>query len=1085
VTLSTDVNRLLARQDRMTHQDRARQIVEHGRRSGSDPRLAATLDALGRGSFSERRLALIACHGSRDGQHVMRATSDPSSGIRDLALRWVSVLCDDDQALAALELLDPRRRRRLAARLARRRRRGVVDRFVARGALARRELLEILPFASGATVAGHLDLFDDASDLDWKRLASHHPELVTRRLLKRVRTAGVPGHRLVWQVGGAVVRLAKRDSAAALDLLRALATRVPLSDLDLQRLLPIHAAAVADIALASRDDARVSFGPAIDRLDGPRLAALAFRLPGARPEITRRFRHLSPETRDHVYRAVGVAWRTTEGSLDLEIVRWLSRPAREEEALRHLELPALATQPARRLPYVALLGWDRALGELASELGSPDPELRSLAVAALVSSVRHQRERAADLIDFLRRRRHEQDPVRAAFLGSLARLPPTTWQAEHLPGLSGVVRDALDASDLSQGSVAALAQLATRLFQRQPEWAAATLADLARERGYLAAYDLGWRISDHHLDHLVPRLLPVLRTWNGRSRELQVIQAARSLGPRLRASPELGELLERLLLTTRSSEAAAGCLSLLRGHQPERFAGAAVQLLRKDESAILLGHVADHVSRERQDLLLPFLEPRTYSGRFSSSKAPLVLSFRGGFQRWTGAQEAKFARALETLTRRDPTRDTPTIVRALRQLADLHLEPPARLVQMTQTEHPALREAALRLLGSVDRLDLALPVLLTTLGDDRGRIAVYALRRALLAIPPAAAVSLLAAAPLDRVTVAKEVVRLLGELPAPEALAELLRLGGHELHRDVRTALLRALWGHLDQPAAWEVLETAAESPDPAIARSLVRIPAAGLDGDGQRRLVALVARLTTHPDAAVRVAVAGRCALLPIPDPDGAMIGALLPLLSSRLPDERSAAGAAVFALAGARDADRLAESVRHLLPDRRALSAAVDQLSAAVPWARSRLAPVAIAVLAELARDPLAAPLELELAARTLSWPGLGERLRRWAAEGHLDGDLLAGAVATLGRPTVSPQRAEVEGLAELEADLSAADEPRLRRLGLATLVGLASTPGGWSRERLDRLRVYRADASALVAGPAQFTFPPGDPEAEPPAA
>jgi hypothetical protein len=1069
----------------MTDPDRVRQVVEHGRRSVSDPRLAAALAALGGGSFSERRLALMACHGSRDGAHVQRATADPSAWIRGLAIRSVPVLCDDDQAVAVLESLDPRRRLRVAARLARRRRRGVIDRFVARGTARRRELLEILPFASGATVSSHLDLFDDGSDQDWKRLASHHPEMAVRRLLEQVRAAGTPDHRLVWLVGGVSQRLAKHGSSAALELLRALAASVPPSDLDLQRLLPIHAPAVADIVLASRDDARLSFGPAVDRLDGHRLAALAFRLPGARRDITRRFRHLSPETRDLVYRAVGVAWRTTDGSLDLEIVRWLPRPAREQEALRHLELPALVTQPARRLPYVSLLGWDRALGELASELGSPDPDLRILAVASLVSSVRHQRERAPDLIEFLRRRRHEQDPVRAAFLGSLAGLPPATWQPEHLPGLSGVVRDALDASDLSQPSAAALAELAARLFQRQPEWAAATLADLARERGYLDVHDLGSRISDRHLDHLVPRLLPVLQAWNGRSRELQVVQAARSLGRRLRASPELGELLERLLLTTRSSAAASGCLALLRRHQPERFAGAAVRLLRKDESAILLGAVADHVSQDRQDLLWPFLEARTYSGRFSSSKAPLVLSFHRGFQRWTGAQEKKFARALETLTRRDPTRDTPTIAHALRQLAPLHLEPPARVVQMTEAEHPALREAALRLLGGIDRLDLALPVLLAALGDDRARIAVYALRRAMLSIPPAEAIAHLSAAPFDRVTVAKEVVRLLGELPAPEALAELIRLEGGDLHRDVRTALLRALWGHLDQPAAWEVLESAAGSPDPAIARSLVRVPAAGLDRAGQRRLVALLVRLTSHPHPAVRLDVAGRCALLPVPDPDGAMAGALLPLLSSRLPDERSAAAAAVFALVGSPDAGRVAESIRRLLPDRRALSAAIDELNAAVPSARSRLAPVAGAVLAELARDPLAAPLELELAARTLSWPELGERLRRWAAEGHLDGDLLAGAVATLGRATVSAQRAELGGLVELEADLSAAEEPRLRRLGLATLVGLAATPGGWSGERLGRLRAYRGDGSALVAGPAQFTFPPGDPEDEPPAA
>jgi hypothetical protein len=1076
--LATDLHVLLAALNRMTDRDRIGHIIEYGRRSVSDPRSAAVLDQLGRGAFAERRLALIACHGSHDGAHVLRATTDPSRSLRGRALRSVALLCDDHQALAALESLPPRPRRRLALRLARRRRRGVIDRFVARAGVTPRELREILPFATGGVVEAHLGLFEDGSDHDWSRLAGQHPEIVGRALLERVRAAAdTPDARLVWLVNAVTERLAKRDSSAALELQTALAAGVPLASLRPQRLLPEHAVAVADLVLASRDDVWLRFGTAIDRLDGARLAALAFRLPDSRGEITVRFRHLPPETRVVVYRAVGVAWRDGAGGLALDIVRWLPRPEREAEARRHLELPALVTQPARRLPYASLLGWDGALPELRSALGSPDPDLRVLAVGSLVGSVRYQRERASDLLELLQRRRHEQDPVRAAFLSSLAILPPGTWEAEQLPGLGQVVRDALDASDLSMASEAHLVELAAALFQRHPEWAARALTDIARERGRLAGRDLGSRISDHHLVHLVPGLLPVLEAWNARSREQQVVNVARSLGRRLRASAELGELLERVLLTTRSSGVANGCLALLREHQSARFADAAVRVLRRDRSAILLSHVADHLSRHRQDLLSPFLEPRVYSGRFSSSKSPVVVFFSGGWQRWTGDQEATFARALDTLTRRDPARDTPTIARALGQLANLHLEPPARLVELAAAEHAAVRETALRLMSRVDRVDAVLPVLMEALGDDRARVAIYALRRAMLAIPPAEAIVRLSSAPLEKVTVAKEVVRLLGELPVPEALAELVRLSGGDLHRDVRTALLRALWGHLDQPAAWEVLEAAAGSPDPAIARSLVRTPADRLDRAGQRRLVALQAQLTTHPDPAVRLDVAGRAAALPVPDPDGALLGALILLLSSPLPDERAAAGGAVFALARTSDAARVAESVRGLLPSRRALSAAVGALVAALPWARARLRPVARAVLAELARDPMTAPLELTLAVGALSWPELGDRLRRWSADGHLDGDLFATALWTLGQAPEGGRHLELDDLAALEVALSTAEEPRLRRLGLATLVSLAATPGGWSAERLERLRSYRDDRSPLVAGPAQFTFPPGD--------
>jgi hypothetical protein len=102
------------------------------------------------------------------------------------------------------------------------------------------------------------------------------------------------------------------------------------------------------------------------------------------------------------------------------------------------------------------------------------------------------------------------------------------------------------------------------------------LTDIARERGHLTVRGLGARISDRHLAHLVSRLLPVLEAWNARSREYPVVEFARTLGRRLRASPELGELLERVLLTTRSAAVASGCLALLR-EQPDRFAAAAVR----------------------------------------------------------------------------------------------------------------------------------------------------------------------------------------------------------------------------------------------------------------------------------------------------------------------------------------------------------------------------------------------------------------------------------------------------------------------------------------------------------------------------
>jgi hypothetical protein len=1058
--------------------ERIRQVVELGRRSVTDSETAALLAELSRGPFPERRLALIACYGSRDGAAVLRAVGDPSRWIRGYAIGAVAALCDDAQAAAALEALPVGRRRGLARRLVRWGRRVVVDRVVSSDGRGDREVRELMPYATEATARALVNRMEEASGIEWSRLAGHHPELVADALLGRIRAGGTPDARLVWLVNEVTPRLAKRHSTRVLDLQQALAAAgVPLGQLHLDRLLPQHAVAVADLVLASEDRPHLHLRTATDRLDGRRLAGLAHRLPRMRGVIVSRFRHLAPEVRLVVYEATGMAWRTDDGTLALDIVRWLPGPARAEEARRHLGLPALATKPVRRLPYAALLGWDQAQAELAAELSSPDPDLRLVAVSALVGSVRYQRDRTAELIDYLRRRRYEQDPIRAAFVTGISQLPPGTWRDDDLPGLSELVRHALDAADCSEATVAGLVHLAARLYQRHPEWAAETLANIARERGRLAARGLANWVTSAQLPHLLAKLLPVLKVWRTRNRDAQILEVAEGLGRRVRAAPELGELLERVVLATRRSWEATRGLTLLRKHQPVRFASVAVRLLDQDRSAILLTPVAGYVSERRQDLLSSYLAPQQYSGRYTAGAAPVVVAFPRPPIGWTAAQEAKYAAALARLTRRDPTRDTPTIHWAIGGLARLHLEPPTRLIEMTRAPHVAVRDAAMRQLARVDRADLALPVLFEALGDERARVAIYALRRLVLDVPPAEAIALLARAPMDQVTVAKEVVRLLGDIPVRESLDELLRLEAGDLHRDVRVALLRGLWGHADQPEAWAVLEAAAGSSDPALARSLVRIPAGDLGREAQRRLVAVLARLADHPDPAVRIEVAARCLILPLADPDGLLLSALSRHLASRFPDERAAAAAGVIALASPDDSARMAGLVRDLLPDRRASHDLAAALSAAVPAAPARLTPVAVSVLAELDRDPLTASLAFAIAVRALPWSELGARLAGWSAAGALDGDLLGEAVGMLTRPAASGRPLDFVALAALERELANTADPRLRRLGLAILSGLAASPGGWSAERLAWLDAYRADPSALVAGPAQFTFPPDD--------
>jgi len=447
-----------------------------------------------------------------------------------------------------------------------------------------------------------------------------------------------------------------------------------------------------------------------------------------------------------------------------------------------------------------------------------------------------------------------------------------------------------------------------------------------------------------------------------------------------------------------------------------------------------------------------------------------------GFWRWTPRQQQRFAATLRTITG-EATRDTPSLFQVVQQLAAMPAVEPQRLAQLASLSTPkaAVRDAALRALAHLDA-GQGVPLLLEALDDERARVAIYALRQAILPMPSERALALLRGVPRARITVAKEVVRLIGELHTPAAHAELLVWHQQDLHRDVRVALLRALWDYPEQPATWSILHDAARATDPAIAAGVVRVPAERLSRAAQRQLVELMALLLGHAEPAVRLATLERCATLPVADPERRLLQPLLAGLESDVSDEVQAAAQAVFATYAGRDAPLLAQATQRVLPKRRSLVALVAALESSVAWNRRPLLPSARAVLEVLGTDLLTATLQARLAIASLPAADVHMVLERLAAAGGLHADALAAAMAAAS----SLARRDDERAAGLETSLAASGDDRLRRLGLALVVAQAATARGWDDDLLGRLHAYRADPSPLVAAAAHFTFPPAEPPA-----
>jgi hypothetical protein len=328
-------------------------------------------------------------------------------------------------------------------------------------------------------------------------------------------------------------------------------------------------------------------------------------------------------------------------------------------------------------------------------------------------------------------------------------------------------------------------------------------------------------------------------------------------------------------------------------------------------------------------------------------------------------------------------------------------------------------------------------------------------------------------APLSKVTVAKEVVRLIGEFGGEAGFAWLRDLAKQDLHRDIRIAVLRALWDHLEHPDTWHILTEAAQSPDGQTLSGVVRIPAERLTADSRRRLVDLLAGLASHQDAMIRLMVLSRFAQMPIPDDEGRVIQAALASIAAPSIDERAIAASVIGANATADDAPQIVAAVSRVVGQRRALLDFVIGIAAGSlsnPPRRRRLARTATLVLEELRKDPLTAGLRLRLATGVLGMAGLEQELQRLVEERFpLEAVYheASEAIHDLGRST------ERSLLPALESRLALSDDPHQRLLALTALMAEARDHQRWNDARRVRLQGYRGDPAPLVAMRAQYFF------------
>ncbi|WP_272459522.1 HEAT repeat domain-containing protein [Polyangium jinanense] len=1114
---------LLAEIEPLTNNGRIGRVIDVGRKAAQgDADARRTLAELhGSPEIYERVLALWSVFRSREGTWILEGLSDASRTVRRRASRMVAVFCDDTQAARALDtIVEKRILCRTIAALVRKRRTAVVDTFLAARMKEGQErlVIDLLPFGTEAFVSGFMKhLVEGGGPIAWWRLCSRHASFAAAWFLADLQRSDTvhprQRHRLYDELPG----LAKRAPDCTLKLMQALFDRGEQPNLfarALGHLVRARPRETFDLLKARHESGRPTHAPGafgvvrfdkVARYLGPErldyLIRNAWSTVGDGKQGIRWFLRLSTDEQKAVLRAFvqggrggfgaflfryfkaesaeeenvrerafdrwSRAAQGTDGTIPAHVLDWLPRDLREREARRHLErCPALTSKPEQRIVYAGLLSFAEAKQVLAPWLGHPEGEERARAQSILLSSVRHDKPALGDAIANIKARKFEQDPVRKSMIEALGALRVATFGPEHLEAVGAVVQDALDAADLSSATASAVERLVVRLFRVDGAWGAQWITRLLAVRGSVSTWGLGDGLTKKDAERLSPALAQLAAGWATQERAGSVIALAQSLGVRLGAVTPLLDALERLARELPFAGVAAAALGLLDTHERRRFTRLVPELLREDESFVLLPLVARYVSLRRQDLLSPaLLSAQPMKGRNATGRTSWIIQFEVGHGRWTALQQRTYADALVSVLK-DETRDVPTLRFAITTLVRLAFADATSILPFASDPRQPVREMAIRGLPWLDARQ-GVPVLIEALGDDRARWAIYAFRKVFSELERAEVLAELRAVPTTKVTVAKEVVRLLGEIGGDDAYEDLLRLDKPGTHRDVRIALLRALWDHLEKNQTWAVFEKAVHDPDWIVASKLADIPLGRLSTAAEERVVGLLSTILGRAEPEARIDLLKRAAYLPLRDSNRSLFKRLLAHLGAASHDEAAHALAAVLQRMSASEVKTVSWRLKELLPRGQHLLAFLPVISSRLgPYASHMHVQVATEFVAALAENPWTTPYHLSLGSRLWDAKELSSALIALSKKDWLYREALEAAIDAV-RTSVHPGR--------VEEALRGQSDWRLRRIALAALVQAASPQNGWTEERRARLAHYQKDPAPGVAGPARFVFPP----------
>ncbi|GAA1400385.1 hypothetical protein [Catellatospora coxensis] len=855
------------------YRDRVRLLSRHARDLAGTAEFAELLAELSAGNRVQREMALFMATVAGHRPVIEAALTDPDQSLRSAAVTaWLR-----DDARTADELWEwladaPANLRRKAFRVLRADRLstladGVIDRVRARYGDV--EAASLLPTCGGETVRRQLPVLGHAVG-NWAALGRWHPDPVLSWVDDQLREAGPDGERCWWRYGPGIWAAARRLPEKVLDLLEAHApgTHLPgdltsygvLADVDPHRVLALLTA--PDRAdWTSRGRLPRALLRRFALLDVDDLAELARRLrvDRAGTALPVLLNAVAPRHRERLYDAAYEGAEQSLGMLSDQVLDVLPHRRRVVEAQRMLGLAEARADERVTLRLTAFLPWEQAQPALAAGTRAAEADDRAYAYRLLVGCAPRSRDAAAvtGSVEFLRRLRNEQDPVRRQALDALARVNPLLVDAAAVEALDQIVTDATQARDGSGPTRDALKRLAVNVLQCHtdtPElsrWAQRTLGRLFGDDRLPSLYGLHRQLRRGQEEQFFAAVRDWVVAAVARGGHGPLFAVAEGLGPRAWRLPELQEMLENSINAGNVSGVLSRAVTLWLD-DPKTRPARVEQVLRWDTSTVTIPRVWDTLCVSRTDLLDLVIGDEPPAGRFLAAGPRWVPGHAYGLQRWLPRHLRRYAELLKRIAN-DAGAAEHTRAGAIRQAA--HLPDAGRPIvdRYLGSPNTVLAEAALHALVWAGRPAEALPFLLSYADDDKARVAIYSVGSAAAMLAPSELGPLLAAA-LDgaKVTSRKEILRLAARFAVPGA-DDLLLAHWHRpgQHRDVRAAIVSSARQHLASAQSWQILtEAVAGGREDALA-VLAADPYAVAE-EHRLRYGALVTACCLSPDAVV-----------------------------------------------------------------------------------------------------------------------------------------------------------------------------------------------------------------------------------------